>query len=75
MAARISSNVRNARIVVDPLYQAIVDQVNALTLVEGETDYAEFIDRLNYYINYYKATVAARRGRKGNNPTPPAPTV
>ena len=73
LAARISGNVRNARIAVDPAYQAIVNQINALVLVEGEANYAEFIDRVNYYINYYKTGIAARRGRKGNNPTPPAP--
>ena len=73
LAARLSGNVRNARIAVDPAYQAIVNQINALVLVEGEANYAEFIDRVNYYINYYKTGIAARRGRKGNNPTPPAP--
>jgi hypothetical protein len=71
-AARISSNVRNARILVDPAYQAIVNQINALALVEGEANYAEFIDRVNYYINYYKAGIAARRGRKAATTAPPA---
>jgi hypothetical protein len=75
LAARISGNVRNARILVDPAYQAIVNQINALVLVEGEANYAEFIDRVNYYINYYKTGIAARRGRKGTTPTPPAPAV
>lgn len=71
-AARISSNVRNARILVDPAYQAIVNQINALVLVEGEANYAEFIDRVNYYINYYKAGIAARRGRKAATTAPTA---
>lgn len=66
LAARISSNVRNARIQVDPLYEAIVKQINALALVEGDENYAEFIDKVNYYINYYKAGVAARRGRSAS---------
>ncbi len=69
-AARISSNVRNARILVDPAYQAIVNQINALALVEGEANYAEFIDRVNYYINYYKAGIAARKGRKAATTAP-----
>ncbi|MEI6753136.1 MAG: DUF6261 family protein [Paludibacter sp.] len=73
LAARISGNVRNARIVVDPAYQAIVNQINALVLVEGEANYTEFIDRVNYYINYYKTGIAVRRGRKTE--TPPAPAV
>ncbi|HJV78063.1 MAG TPA: DUF6261 family protein [Paludibacter sp.] len=71
-AARISSNVRNARILVDPAYQAVVNQINALVLVEGEANYAEFIDRVNYYINYYKAGIAARRGRKAATTSPTA---
>jgi hypothetical protein len=75
LAARISGNVRNARILVDPAYQAIVNQINALVLVEGEANYAEFIDRVNYYINYYKTGIAARRGRKAVTTTPPAPAV
>ena len=66
LAARISSNVRNARIQVDPFYEAIVKQINALALVEGDENYAEFIDKVNYYINYYKAGVAARRGRSAS---------
>ena len=75
LAARISSNVRNARIVVDPAYQAIVNQINALVLVEGEANYSEFIDRVNYYINYYKTGIAARKGRKIATSTPAAPAV
>ena len=72
LAARISSNVRNARIVVDPAYEAIINQINALALVEGEANYAALIDRVNYYINYYKTGIAARRGRKVVAPTPSA---
>jgi len=67
LAARISSNVRNARIQVNPLYEAIVKQINALALIEGDDNYAEFIDKVNYYINYYKAGIAARRGRSASS--------
>lgn len=63
-AARISGNVRDTRIVVDPIYEDIITRVNALAVVNGEADYAELIDQINYYINYYKTTVAARKGHK-----------
>jgi hypothetical protein len=63
-ASRLSGNVRAARALVDPAYYAIVNQVNALALINGETVYAEFIDQVNYYVNYYKSLLAARKGRK-----------
>lgn len=62
-AVRLIGNVRDARNLVEPAYTAIVNQVNALALVNGDAQYAEFIDKVNYYIGYYKDTVAARRGR------------
>jgi hypothetical protein len=48
---------------VEPAYNAIVNQINALALVNADAQYAEFIDKVNYYIGYYKDTVAARKGR------------
>lgn len=63
-ATRISGDVRAARNLVDPAYNTIVTHINALTVVNGETNYAEFIDQVNYYIGYYKNAMAARRGRK-----------
>lgn len=62
-AAVISGNVRTARQEVDDAYDAIVNQINALALVNGDTDYAEFIDQTNYYVKYYKNVLAARKGR------------
>ena len=44
-------------------YNAIVEQVNALALINGDAQYAEFIDKVNYYVDYYKNTLAARKGR------------
>jgi hypothetical protein len=35
-----------------------------LALVNGDAEYAEFIDKVNYYVDYYKTTLAARKGRK-----------
>ncbi len=70
VAARIASNVRESRIKVQDSYEAIVTRVNALSEVNGDAEYAEYIDKVNYYVDYYKTTLAARRGR--NKPETPA---
>ena len=62
-AARLVSNVRDSRNLTEDAYNAIVEQVNALALINGDADYAEFIDKVNYYVDYYKNTLAARKGR------------
>jgi hypothetical protein len=75
-ATRASGNVRAARIEVDPAYQAIVKRINALVVVNGEQAYANFIDKLNYYIDYYKNTIALQRGRKnGDSELPDEPKM
>ena len=64
IAARISGNVRDARNKVLDAYEAIITRINALSEVNGDADYAEFIDKVNYYVGYYKDGIAARKGRK-----------
>lgn len=41
----------------DTAYRALVKMVNALALVEGEADYANFIDYVNTEITHYKQEV------------------
>jgi hypothetical protein len=72
-AVAISGNVKAARIVVDDIYEAIRNQVNALALVNGEADYANFIDKVNYYVKYNKDVLAARRGRGDEDSKPTTP--
>jgi hypothetical protein len=69
-AARASGNVRAARQEVDAAYKAIMTRINALVTINGDADYASFIDQVNYYINYYKTVLAGRKGRnsKGDKP-------
>ena len=62
-ASRASSNVRKARVALDPTYTNIVNRINALIEINGEEAYLAFIDKANYYIDYYKTTIAARKGR------------
>jgi hypothetical protein len=72
LAARITSNVRESRIKVQESYDAIVTRINALSEVNGDAEYAEFIDKVNYFVDYYKTTLAARKGRQKVVPAVPA---
>lgn len=47
----------------NPTYTNIVNRINALIEINGEEAYLAFIDKANYYIDYYKTTIAARKGR------------
>lgn len=67
--ARISGNVLDARILVDNAFADITTRINALVVVNGETAYAAFIDKVNYYINYHKEMLAARKSRKKSGET------
>lgn len=49
----------------DTAYRALIAMVNALAMVEGEADYADFIDYMNSLINEYKTEVL-------NHPTKPS---
>ena len=62
-AARTGSNVFDARGEVDPIYDTIIQNINALAVVEGDADYVEIIDRINVHIAYYKNVLGNRRGR------------
>ena len=64
-SARLSGDVRLARIPVDKSFHDITNVINAMVLVNGEADYASFIDKVNYLIDYHKNTIKMRKGRKG----------
>lgn len=54
-----------ARTATDEAYRGMVAMVNALAMVEGEADYADFIDYMNSLVSEYKAEVL-------NQPAKPA---
>jgi hypothetical protein len=47
----------------DRAFYKLVDRINALILVDGDEDYAEFVDKLNGFIDTYNNAVARRRGK------------
>lgn len=54
LAQRKVGAMRDSRAAVDEIYRAIIQFINALIVVNGETDYAAFAERLSSDISYYK---------------------
>lgn len=72
-AARQVGIVKESRTAADTAYRSLVDTVNALALLNGETDYATFIDHVNAIIDRQKAILKARSTRaKKSEETPSA---
>ena len=62
----------NARKATDAAYRNFIAMVNALALVEGDADYADFIDYMNTLISEYKAEVLKQKPTS-TTPTTPDP--
>ena len=60
MATEVGA-LKTARAATDDAYRALVKMVNALALVFGETDYADFIDYVNTEIMHYKREVIGQK--------------
>ena len=64
-ADRDSGDVRAARLIMDPMYESIVDRVNAAMVLEIASPAAiTFANNLNELIRYSKNVVVTRRGKK-----------
>ncbi len=59
-AARQVGVVKERRKEADEAYRLLVEKVNALAIVNGDADYATFIDRVNVIIDRQKAVMKAR---------------
>ena len=60
-AARQVGIVKETRTAADTAYRSLVDTVNALAMIEGDTEYATFIDHVNAVIDRQKAILKARQ--------------
>lgn len=67
-AARQVGIVKETRTAADAAYRSLVDTVNALAMIEGDVEYATFIDHVNAVIDRQKGILKARktRGEKEN---------
>lgn len=62
-ATRTHLKMKMERAYVDVAYLDIIQQINALMLVEGEANYVSFVNELNSLIDEYSNTMAIRKGR------------
>ena len=63
-AAKTDVVVKTARVELDAAYDAIVERINAFTVIEGGALYERFAKTLNTIISKYTAILNARLGRK-----------
>ena len=61
-AAKTELKVKTTRADVDGAVRQIIERVEALIVIEGEADYAEFVRRLNLIFDRYANTLAQRQG-------------
>lgn len=66
--------LKSARKQTDIAYRALIKMVNALIMINGDTDYADFVKFLNYEIKRYKEKVLNQKIAKGTKPDD-TPTV
>ena len=62
-AQKTSLRMRQERAKVDVVYRQIVERINALIVVEGESAYATFVNELNKRVDSYSNVVAIRKGK------------
>ncbi len=74
-ASRVVGIVKQSRQKAEAAYDSLVDTVNALVLLEGEADYATFIDHVNVLIDRQKTVLKTRSTlnakKAGQTETPP----
>ena len=61
-AAKSELKAKTTRAEVDGAVRQIIERIEALMVVEGEANYAEFVRRLNLQFDKYANTLAQRRG-------------
>ena len=62
-AARQVGIVKETRTAADAAYRSLVDTVNALAMINGDAEYATFIDHVNAVIDRQKSILKARTTR------------
>lgn len=69
---RIVGIVQQSRVVADEAYRSLIEMVNALCLVNGETPYITFIDHVNILIDRQKTVLKTRstNAKKKKNDEP-----
>ncbi len=71
-AAKTILRMKQERVKTDVIYHQIVERINALVVVEGDTAYAGFVSELNKRIEGYENTISIRRAKGKKTPETPA---
>lgn len=74
-AARQVGIVKETRTAADAAYRSLVDTVNALALLNGDAEYATFIDHTNAIIDRQKAILKARQTNNAKKKEEDKPVV
>ncbi len=61
--SRTELKMKEVRIKVDQVYRQIIERLEALMLIEGESNYIGFVSRLNIQLEHYADILAQREGR------------
>lgn len=59
-STRVVGWMKDARLAADASYKSLVQRVNVLVIVNGETAYGDFIDRLNVMISEAQSMISGR---------------
>ena len=66
-AGKTQLSMKDVRPAIDKIYRTIVQRINALIIVNGESNYSSFVTELNLRIQHYKHLLAKRKGRNSND--------
>ncbi|MFC2776141.1 DUF6261 family protein [Segatella oulorum] len=69
-AVQIVGQLKLAQHASDEAYRTLIQKVNALAVVEGEADYADFISKMNEQVKHYKQEVLPKAKKKGDGGKP-----
>ena len=69
-AVQIVGQLKQAQHASDEAYRTWVQKVNALAVVEGEADYADFISKMNEQVKHYKQEVLPKAKKKDGGKQP-----
>ena len=69
-AVQIVGQLKQAQHTSDEAYRTLIQKVNALAVVEGEADYADFISKMNEQVKHYKQEVLPKAKKKDDGKQP-----
>ena len=69
-ATKMTGQLRTAQDDANKAYRILVDKVNAFILIEGDAEYADFVDKINEQVKHYKQEVLPPSKRKNDNKKP-----